>query len=317
MLADDLSLFVVIVGSRGAGKTLILSHFIMEQCLKAWAVKRWRQAYGKDKYPNRKVNNWSNYPAEALWTPRHVLLKPQPLDIEALITWAPEFHDGNIYFDEIDQVADRQDWMSTVAKFLNAGVQVQRHRNISFYCTIQSLSWLNARLQFQADIIIKARDLAFAPWGKERGLQPGEVARTLWIDKSGILTGYTYEERPVVYDLQFFGKRYWNAYHTKHEFDIVESKTKYVVKKPVREIDLTGENPQDVTDKEAVDNAILYFNHDKAGKTIQGSDFWDKAAEFGFRGTTQKWGKYLKEVGATTKIIRGYNRYVFDKAEVT
>jgi len=236
MNAMDLSLIVIVVGVRGSGKTLLMTHFGLETLRDAWIVKRAREFYGYKKYPRRKVNAWSNYPYKALWKPGNVLLQPETLDIDKLITWRPEFHDGVIFFDEIDQVADRQDWQGTLSKLLNAGVQVLRHRNLSMIVSVQSLNWLNARLQWQADIIVKCRDLAFTPWGRDKHLQPGEVMQTTWIDKSGILTGSSYEESFKTYPMQFFGKRYWNAYSTQHEFDIMEYKTKYRLKANVREI---------------------------------------------------------------------------------
>ena len=236
MNAEDLSLVVIVVGVRGSGKTLFMTHLGLEMLRNAWIVEQAREHYGYKKYPRRKMTAWSNYPYKALWKPQNVMLEPQKLDIDKLITWRPEFHDGIIFFDEIDQVADRQDWQGTLSKLLNAGVQIIRHRNLSMIVSVQSLSWLNARLQWQADVIVKCRDLAFTPWGRSKHLLPGEVMQTNWIDKSGVLTGTSYEESFKTYPMQFFGKRYWNAYSTQHEFDIMDYKTKYKLKANVREI---------------------------------------------------------------------------------
>jgi hypothetical protein len=315
MNAFDLSLEIIIVGVRGAGKTLLMTHFECEALSRAWALKKLREATGKQLFPKQKVNVWSNYPVKALWQPKQgmkaILLESNPLDIERLITWEEEFHDGIIFFDEIDQVADRQDWYSTVAKFLTAGVQVMRHRNLSLILSIQSLEWLNARLQWQADIIIKCRDLAFTPWGKENHVGLGEVINTTWLDKSGIMTGSSFEERKELYQQQFLGKRYFNAYKTTHEFDITANKTKYRVLTPQKVIDMTGETERAEKNKEALQNTIEYLIYNNT-EWISSADLWLRAAEFGFDGEPRKYGQELSKMGVQRKATTGGIRYLLE-----
>lgn len=304
MNAFDLSLVNVIVGVRGAGKTLLCTHFVLEALKRAWVVKKLREIKGYPVYPKQKTNIWSNYHVKAIWhtalQKRPVKLESQLFDLDKLLLWAPEFHDGIIHFDEIDQVADRQDWFSVVSKFLTAGVQLIRHRNLTLVLTIQSLEWLNSRLQWQSDIIIKCRDLAFSPWGREKKLAQGEVISTTFIDKSGVMTGYSFEETNKVYPMQFYGRRYWKAYLTQHEVDVVEQKTKRRVKVSERIIDTTGQQEDTDRNQDAINAAILYYKYSNT-TIVPTFDFWGRATAAGFEGNPSQYARYIASLGVSKK----------------
>ena len=319
MNAFDLCLEIVIVGSRGSGKTLEMTHFVCEALSRAWIILKLRELKGSDFAPKAKVNVWSNYPVRAWWQPHFlkdaVLLQSNPLDIDRLVIWDEQFHDGIIFFDEIDQVADRQDWYSTVAKFLTAGVQVMRHRNISLVLSIQSLEWLNARLQWQADIIIKCRDMCFTPWGRTNHVEPGNVIQNTFIDKSGVMTGYSYGESNKVYPMQFFGKRYFNAYQTTHEFDIVDSKSKRRVILPEKVLDMTPYNENENKNCEAIKSAIEYFVYNNTGR-VSSDDLWAQAISFGFEGELKHYKSFIMSLGARADRKNGQSVYLLGQVNV-
>lgn len=301
--SKDLSLEIIIVGGRGSGKTLMETHFEIEYMSHAYVTKLFRELTGRpDAYPRRKVTIWSNYPVSTLWRPPYggklIRLEAEKLDIDKLVIWHPMYEDGVVFWDEIDQVADRQDWMATLSKMLTAGIQVMRHRNLSLIATIQSLNWLNARLQWQADIIIKCRDLAFSTWGREQGLAAGEVASATWIDKSGIMTGTPYEENLKTYPLLFFGKRYWNCYETRHEFDIMDLKRKYKIKGEVREIDLSERDADEESNIAVIHDTILQLVGEKKTEVYR-QEFFQRARSIGFSGDERKIEGYLSDIGVT------------------
>ena len=322
MNSNDLSLFVVLTGVRGGNKTLLMTHLALEASREALFVKLLREYRGNPKlHPRRKVNVWANYPVRAICPP-YGTLQPQPLDVERLILWKPEYRDGWIFWDEIDQQADRQDWQSTLSKFLTAGVQLMRHRNLSFCVSLQSLGWLNARLQWQADVIVRCRDLAFSQWGRERNLPLGNVAETIWIDKSGMLTGRSYEETHEEHEMLFFGERYHRAYESQHEFDIAALKTRFKIKSQIKEINVdTGESQiieeRERVDREAIQNAALlhYYNAEKAGARVSSNEFWKTAEQYGFKGDRALGGKYLVSLGVDNVRSGGRTHYVLDNIE--
>lgn len=323
MQADDLSLLRVLIGPRGACKTLAMTGLGIESLGRAQVVLLLRKARNNPNlYPRRKVNIWSNYEFHApYFIPgfrKPFYLKPKPLDIEKLITWDKEYHDGHIYWDEIDQNADRQDWMNTVSKLLNAGVKLFRHRNLSMTCSLQELDELNIRLYKQADIIIKCRDLFRTPWGRSHGLEPGEVANTVWIDKSGMLTGYSFQEKSIVYPMKFMGKRFHTNYdtHGHRDMDVVGSKTKYRLKLPVKEIVSAEVLAQESQDREALKQAVAFFAYGSPGDKPFSTELFQKASELGFNASRNVAGRMLKELGAVSESYGNYMRYNLDGVKI-
>jgi hypothetical protein len=208
------------------------------------------RAYYLNKYFGRKLRIFSNYPVGFWKTPigetRSVYFQPEPLNMEALYVFDKELFDCQVYIDEIDQWMDRQEWAAVTQKLINKVTQLIRKRKMSMHGTIQSFEWLNSRLQFQTDIIVRCREAAFSPWGKMNGLRLGEMAFLTWYDNSGIMTGYTYKENPktsIKEDMFREGHRFWNSYDTSFEFDPLSTSTKYRLKLPVKEIVVGGAAP--------------------------------------------------------------------------
>jgi len=219
MRLHELSTFNLISGPRGSGKTLLLTHFGVEAMTISKAVMGIRKSTNNPSAePYAKVNIWANYPIRGkVMVPGYKQLQyieSMPLDVARLAQWKPEYHDGVILFDEIDQDADRQDWQSQIARFLTKGVRLMRHRRIVFICTLQFIDELNVRLYKQADTVMYCRDAVHSSWGRSVGLHPGQITNVVALDKSGITTGYGYNESGQSYYSKFFGERYWGNYST-------------------------------------------------------------------------------------------------------
>ncbi len=317
--AEDLSIEAVIVGPRGSGKTLLLTHFGIEFMERAWILGQLRKVrHNNNLFPRKKANIWANYSIKGLFRPpgysKAILLSSLPLDIERLITWQPEFRDGYIIYDEIDQDADRQDWMAQLPKLLVKGIKLMRHRNLSLYASLQFIDELNIRLYKQADIVIQTRDLAFTPFGRDMNLATGEIASTSWIDRSGIMTGEAFDDSHQVYQLRFFGKRYWGNYATRHEFDVM--RPKYKVKSEVREITTVAQAEEEEKGRQAIYTAIAYFVYDKPGVKIKSTDFMDKYRALGGTWANVMVGKFLKGFGINSTLYQGVARYDFSEIEL-
>jgi hypothetical protein len=182
-----------------------------------------------------------------------------------------------------------------------------RHRKISLYASLQFIDELNVRLYKQADIVIQARDLAFSGWGRQNNLELGKVANLTWIDKSGIMTGHTFEESGQMFTCKFYGQRYWGNYSTEHDINIFRDKLK--VKRPVVEISSGVEDTQKLSQAQGFYNTLAYFIYDKPGKRIKGPDFSTKLKEFGCDWSTNVWGTKMREIGAVKHYYAGTNHY--------
>ena len=233
---DRVTKFTVITGPRGACKTLYMTSLVVDKLIKSQIRKLLH-------LPEKQV--WSNYPVGFYWTSpvdrKLVYLEPKPLNIEAFYTFDDELSNGWAYIDEIDQWFDRQDWQSVTQKLLNKGMTQIRKKKLSITCTLQDFNWMNNRGEFQTDTIVKCREAAFTPWGKKQDVELGEVGFLTFRDKSGITTGYSYDELAKEFQLVFQGKRFWDCYNTEYQFDPLTSMTRYKIKRPpAKEIILPG-----------------------------------------------------------------------------
>jgi hypothetical protein len=317
---DDYSLIMIVVGVRGSGKSILLTLLQEYQLRHAARIMLLRKLKNKPNlYARAKVNVWANYPLK-------YYLKPQQLNVDRLITWKEEYRNGWIFYDDIGEFLDKQDWQNPAAKLINKGVQVMRHRNISLAGSMNFIEDLNGRSFRQTDIIIKVRDLCRTPWGIANGLKPGEVANSLWIDKSGTLTGYAYDENKRYYQMRFFGKKIWNDFNSFQDYDVMEMGTKYEVEKRVKKLDANGDvietNHDTVNDalvQDIIHNTILFYQHNQPGERIPSKEFWDKAREMGLNNginISQKWGGYLSDIGVKRRVYTGVNRYDFEEVQV-
>ncbi len=225
----------MMTGPRGSGKTLLMTADMCRRLIRAYLQKLVGEEYERI---------FSNYPAGFHYYPGYglppVYLEPEPLNMVALAVFDKGFYKCHAYIDEIDQWLDRQDWADATQKLTAKSIQLIRKRKMSITATIQSFEWLNSRIQFQTDVIVKCREAAFTPWGRAKHLQLGEVGFTDWRDKSGVLTGYSYDESGKSIPITFQGKRFWDTYDTSYEFDPMDTSTKYTLKRPTKEILLPG-----------------------------------------------------------------------------
>lgn len=241
---DRISLFTIASGPRGSCKTLLMTAKVCERLLKSYFLKQTRGIENKI---------WSNYPVgfnfkSPLENGKRVHLQPLPLNMEAFYTFDDELAHGWVFIDEIDQWYDRQDWQAVTQKLMNKVMTQIRKKRLNVMASIQDINWLNARGQFQSDIIINCREAAFSPWGRRMGLDLGEASFLSFRDKSGVMTGYTYEETGKTYNHTFWGKRFWNYYDTDYQFNPLEAAIKYKLKVPTKVIEVGGGDRLDDVD---------------------------------------------------------------------
>ncbi len=252
-------------------------------------------------------NVWSNYPVGFYYKDKY--LCPKPLDMQALYTFDEGIAWGWVFIDEIDKWLDRQDWANMTSKIITQILTLIRHRQLSLGLSIQSLNWLNARGQFQVDAEISCRDAAYSPWGRINKLENGEVCNLIFKDHSGIYTGYTYDESGKLSFRDFRGRWLWNKYDTYYEFNPMDAKATYHIKKKEYEVDAeTGE----VTDlayikklrSEQLDTDMCNISDliwDLKGKGI---DTIDRAE---FRYMAKERGINIKDNKAFTTVLTNLN----------
>lgn len=267
---DRLSLFSVVTGPRGSCKTLFMTAKVCETLLRSYFLRM-------TKGVNKRV--WTNYPVgfsiRSPFDGKRVRLSPEPLNMEALYTFDDELVYGWVYIDEIDQWYDRQDWQAVTQKLMNKVMTQIRKKRLQLMATLQDISWLNPRGQFQTDINVKCREAAFTPWGRKLSLELGECSFLSFRDKSGVMTGYTYEETGRDYSKMFWGKRFWKYYDTDYQFNPLETATKYKLKAPTKILEIGG-RPDDA------DNIDPLRSEQKDANFVLISDIVEELRDLGY-----------------------------------
>ena len=59
-------------------------------------------------------------------------------------------------------------------KLLNKGMTQIRKKKLSIRYYLQDFNWMNNRGEFQTDTIVKCREAAFTPWGKDKDVELGD-----------------------------------------------------------------------------------------------------------------------------------------------
>lgn len=247
------SKFFIATGPRGAGKTLRVTALACEKLL---------LAYYLNKYHSHNTHVWCNYPVGFWHTDLisgvKVYLKVDPLDMEDIYTFSDELSEGWIIIDEIDLWFDRQEWNNPTQKAIAKTLQQIRKRKISIAATIQSMNWLNARGQFQLDVVCQCRDNAFSPWGRANRLPMGTIINLEYLDKSGVMTGTAFNEVPRLYTAQMSGTWLHDKYDTDWTFDPVEAGTRYKFKVKTKQIDFTDDDEPEPGYNEALISDAIY-----------------------------------------------------------
>lgn len=272
----------IITGASGAGKSLFLSSRIAIQLI----ICVWLNQYFSLPRPLRV---WSNQDVNFLYRPsddgatwkgatKPIRMQPERLNIYKLYTFDDEMKWGFINIDELDLIADRQDWQNGGQKLLMAILRQVRKRHLSLAATIQSIGWLNPRFMFQVDMITKCRDAAVTAWGQENALQDGAMTFLYSSDRSGRETGYMAEESGVVHESQFFGLPLHKVYDTDNEFNPFEHMESISVKKKKLVLDPDAKDeidhyPQDLAILEETLNEYV----ETGAKSVKVKDFCEVA----------------------------------------
>lgn len=197
-------------GPRGAGKTSYMTYI----------AEKLNYLYGK-----RII---SNYPISL--DVRHkdmtvTNIRSENLDLGKMFNFDGAYQDSLIVLDEAPQVINRLATMSWKNRLLDLYLQKIRHDNISFLYGSQNESldhgWVDASLRFQTDILVYCRDASRRY--PNAGYKRGSMILATMIDKSGMWTGFRYDERPRTFRRRVLTELIWGTFDTHQQFDVFES----------------------------------------------------------------------------------------------
>jgi hypothetical protein len=184
---------VYYTGPRGSSKTLQLArHSLMAL------------ASGTKVFTNLEL-----YPEKA-----GVTNKPNPVNLEFLLSFDESLEDAVITISEIDTWFDRMRETSTGNRLGGKFLQQLRKKGLRIFFDTQD--YLPGVLMRQVDKLVYCNDFFFSQWGKERNLPKGTTFYYDCYDYSGIFTGWRgYHWREVLYHAE----RVWPLFNTNKIHD--------------------------------------------------------------------------------------------------
>lgn len=177
------------------------------------------------------------------------------------------YHGCIIVLDEAPQVINRLATMTWKNRLLDLWLQQIRKNDNSLLYASQNENWVDNELRWQTDIIAYCRDASrrYPQGGYNRG---GTILADL-IDKSGLWTGYSYDERPRRFGRRLLTELVWNTFDTKHKNDVFESLAKVKMNVNNIEVGVSGGD-----DESYLEHAIPIIQSSMEMQKIKSTDFY-------------------------------------------
>lgn len=139
-----------------------------------------------------------------------------PLDKEKLLMFAPEYHDGLIFLDEINlEFSESRRAISNTNLFFDRVNQQLRKRKLSMAYTVLDEMWIDPRVRDFTGLFFKCRDKAITEWGMRRQMQPGLEIELKPYEAIPLWTGRSYKDTKKPLSIRtLHARKFWNIYDT-------------------------------------------------------------------------------------------------------
>ena len=204
-LGND-SYVLCFTGPRGACKTSYMT-YIAEKCV---------YLYGKRIVSNFPIKFGIGYKNGEI---KH--FESENLDIGKMLTFDEGLEDCIVVIDEAPQIINRLATMTWKNRLLTLWIQQLRKNYMSLLYASQNERWVDQELQWQTDLIAYCRD-ASRRYPKEN-YKRGSMALIDLIDRSGLWTGFSYDEYPRVFKRRVLTELIWGTFDSNYKFDVFES----------------------------------------------------------------------------------------------
>jgi len=137
-------------------------------------------------------------------------LKSVPFDKLELVDLDEVYKNGLIFIDEVNiEIAEARRAMKQENIMFSYILQELRKRHLNIIWTAQNEGWVDDRLRFQTDILIKCKDVS-------PNNEPGQYSLWKAYDMSGMIREDLPHEKAKVpfYTGVSFNKPWWNSYNT-------------------------------------------------------------------------------------------------------
>ena len=186
----------LVLGHRGGGKSIRVARKLLLALKQGYHV----------------FTNYELYPERVGITNNH---KPQPLDLEFLLSFDTSMNESVIGIGEVDTWVERKRAMSTSSILVEKFLHQLRKRGLRVFLDTQSPSLPSVILN-QVDMTAWSQDAFYSEWGMEHQVYKGTNFFYQVEDSSGIFTGWRGRRWP-----EAIGNAHqlWPGYNTWQIFD--------------------------------------------------------------------------------------------------
>ena len=210
-------------GPEGSGKTTAMTLFSLLHMARGGSV--------------------STFPGYQITKPSGEKLTEE-IDFSKFFANLYDYKNTVICADEIQNFMDSHLSMSMFSRLVGYAAAQRRKANLGIFYTVQSWDWVYKRLRQLTHLLSLCYDMYWTPWGKDQGLQRGEMLRLTTYDCKGFFTGkpWTMIGQKTIQAKAL--RPYFDSYAT---VDIFEGMHKYEVKRKTTVFDLRddGSNEKD------------------------------------------------------------------------
>ena len=189
------------VGPEGAGKTGAATYYALLHYRKGGRVLTFPGYDLLDPYKPGKDKRISTPINVDEWISKIQLGELEPGDL--------------IFIDEIQNFFDSQRHMTIFNRLAGYASAMRRHVDISIFYTVQNWIWCYDRIRWLTHLLTTCFDLRWTAWGKDQGLERGELVSLKTWDCKGMYTGQPWGELQD-YNLNlrklWTPKPYWDSY---------------------------------------------------------------------------------------------------------
>lgn len=296
----QLTNFIVLVGMKGATKTCNLVRFGLKSLI------QWKRPV------------YSDFPFMADICGQH--FEPEPMPDELFVTYGKGIpRNAVILTDELQEFFDRQNWMSVESKLGVSEFQQIRKLGFLIIGATQYLSYINARVNEQMDILIRCKDLRMTPWGINEGIRRGREALLQYFDCCGafdvrgsarnignphFITGPPFAEELV------FTEPLWRFFDSRRLTAIEHKFRRFVLQKEKVPVPMLGNNhgTSDIESKEAISDLLSSLRGEQV-KEVQSTVFNRMLAESGTNINLNTQRGIIREFGIEVKYKKDGTYY--------
>jgi hypothetical protein len=280
-------LITIFTGMRGASKSCQLSRIAM------MAMSCWRRPVFSDTPIGGYVMD-KRYEVE-------------PLPNEYFVTYGRNIPRGSVIIaDEIGEFFNRQEWFTVESRLGTSMFGQIRKLDHWIFGALQFFHHLNTGVAEQVDVLVRCKDLAKTPWGRERHLRRGTESLLEYFDLSGwvspngksarnpmhpqLITGLPYKKEVV------YVRAYHKFFDTRLLVGLERKFQTFKIKKEVHKINPRGEAKGELTGWLA--NTINEAKA-KGSELIKAGDIYASAHANGFAVSHMEIKNKLNALGIT------------------